>query len=244
MGPMPYGAVVCLAALAAACSGRDRAADDSEDVRETPAAQTPATTSGDPASTAMDTQTSAEQQPGAPTQGADSAGGKKGSGRAGEIARAPRGNPNAPPRPKLTPDKPGTSDTTPTQPDSTPKSDESKGTTESAGQPVRDKYHAAPRDTVSPVVYTGWKYFNLNCARCHGEDVTGTTIAPHLIDSFKSGKVDHAEYWRVVHGSRAERGMPNWSGLVDDDKLQAIYEYGKGRSDGKLHPGRPAQQGS
>jgi mono/diheme cytochrome c family protein len=95
---------------------------------------------------------------------------------------------------------------------------------------------------VSAVVYTGWKYFNLNCARCHGEDVTGTTIAPHLIDSFKSGKVDHAEYWRVVHGSRAERGMPNWSGLIDDDKLQAIYEYVKGRSEGKLHPGRPAQQ--
>jgi hypothetical protein len=36
--------------------------------------------------------------------------------------------------------------------------------------------------------------------------------------------------------------MPNWSGLIDDDKLQAIYEYVKGRSEGKLHPGRPAQQ--
>ena len=31
----------------------------------------------------------------------------------------------------------------------------------------------------------GWKQFNLNCARCHGEDVQGTTIAPHLILSLK-----------------------------------------------------------
>jgi len=183
-------------------------------------------------------------------QTSDSAAGGKGSDRANEIARAPRANPNAPPKPKITPGEPGSSpDTNPPKPDSTSKpkdtsgTTEPKGTTESSGE-LRDKYHSAPRDTVSQVVYTGWKYFNLNCARCHGEDVTGTTIAPHLIDSFKSGKVDHDEYWRVVHGSRPQRGMPNWSGLVDDDKLEAIYQYVKGRSEGKLHPGRPAQQGS
>ncbi|HEU5169402.1 MAG TPA: hypothetical protein VFU46_02630, partial [Gemmatimonadales bacterium] len=49
-----------------------------------------------------------------------------------------------------------------------------------AAQPPPDPYHRPPRDTVSAVVYEGWKYYNLNCARCHGEDVLGTTIAPHL----------------------------------------------------------------
>ena len=34
-------------------------------------------------------------------------------------------------------------------------------------------------------MYEGWKQFNLNCARCHGEDALGTTIAPHLIVSLK-----------------------------------------------------------
>ncbi|MCA1838075.1 MAG: cytochrome c, partial [Actinobacteria bacterium] len=50
-----------------------------------------------------------------------------------------------------------------------------------SAQELRDQYHQAPRDTVSQEVYDGWKQFNLNCARCHGEDVQGTTIAPHLI---------------------------------------------------------------
>jgi mono/diheme cytochrome c family protein len=106
--------------------------------------------------------------------------------------------------------------------------------------PLRDAYHQPPRDTVSQVVYTGWKQFNLNCARCHGEDATGTTIAPYLINSFQTGKVNFTEYWNVVHGSRMQKGMPNWSGIISDDNLKAIYEYLKERSEGKVHPGRPA----
>jgi mono/diheme cytochrome c family protein len=112
-----------------------------------------------------------------------------------------------------------------------------------ASPPLRDAYHQPPKDTVSQQVYNGWKQFNLNCARCHGEDVTGTTIAPHLIDSFRSGKVDHTEFWNVVHGSRMQKGMPNWSGIIPDDQLEAIFQYVKGRSDGKIGPGRPALKG-
>lgn len=52
-------------------------------------------------------------------------------------------------------------------------------------QELRDEYHQAPRDTVVQEVYDGWKQYNLNCARCHGEDVLGTTIAPHLVVSLK-----------------------------------------------------------
>lgn len=243
-GHRGWAALACLATFAA-CTGRDRTAGSNAAGQEAGAVQTPATPGSDvqtmnPASP----QPPAGQPSSAPAESAQS--GSKGadSDKAGEIARAPRGNPNAPPRPKLTPEESGGSaDTNTTQP-SKPKPDESSGATESAGQPLHDKYHPAPMDTVSQVVYTGWKYFNLNCARCHGEDVTGTTLAPHLIDSFKSGKVDHDEYWKVVHGSRAQLGMPNWSGLIDDEKLEAIFQYVKGRSDGKLHPGRPAVQGS
>ena len=43
---------------------------------------------------------------------------------------------------------------------------------------MRDAYHQAPKDTVNQATYDGWKQYNLNCARCHGEDVLGTTIAP------------------------------------------------------------------
>jgi mono/diheme cytochrome c family protein len=231
--------IACIAAVAGCHKAdRDAASSGTERGVETGTVATPI--DSQQLRSAMDSTTSPRPS--------DSGG--QGSDRANEIARAPRANPNAPPKPKITPGEPdSSSDTNPPKPDSTSKPKdtsgriESKGTTESSGD-LRDKYHPAARDTVSQVVYTGWKYFNLNCARCHGEDVTGTTIAPHLIDSFKSGKVDHDEFWKVVHGSRAERGMPNWSGLIDDEKLEAIYQYVKGRSEGKLHPGRPAQQGS
>jgi mono/diheme cytochrome c family protein len=162
-----------------------------------------------------------------------------------QVARAPRGNPGAGAPPATTPAGGDTAkNRSGTAAPPTPKAggaDTSTAAVSSA--PLRDAYHQPPNDTVSQVVYTGWKQFNLNCARCHGEDVTGTTIAPYLIDSFKSGKVDHTEFWNVVHGSRMQKGMPNWSGVIADDNLEAIYQYIKGRSEGKIHPGRPAVQG-
>jgi mono/diheme cytochrome c family protein len=109
--------------------------------------------------------------------------------------------------------------------------------------PLRDAYHAAPLDTVSQEVYTGWKQFNLNCARCHGEDVQGTTIAPHLIVSLRpDGPINTKELFvQTVCAGRPEKGMPAWCALgLDMEKINQIYAYVKGRSDSKIHPGRPA----
>ena len=92
-------------------------------------------------------------------------------------------------------------------------------------------------------VYEGWKQFNLNCARCHGEDVSGTTIAPHLIMSLKpDGPINTQELFvSTVCAGRPEKGMPPWCALgLGMDKIQEIYLYVKGRSDGKIAPGRPA----
>ena len=119
---------------------------------------------------------------------------------------------------------------------------------ENAGTSLRDAYHQAPRDTVTQAVYDGWKQFNLNCARCHGEDVLGTTIAPHLIVSLKpDGPVNTKELFvQIVCAGRPEKGMPAWCALgLGMDKINEIYEYVKGRSDAKISPGRPAvkQQG-
>ncbi len=110
-------------------------------------------------------------------------------------------------------------------------------------QDLRDKYHQAPRDTVSQAVYDGWKQFNLNCARCHGEDVQGTTIAPHLIVSLRpSGPINTKEIFvQTECARRPEKGMPAWCALgLDMEKINQIYSYVKGRSDSKIHPGRPA----
>lgn len=121
-------------------------------------------------------------------------------------------------------------------------------TTRADAQELRDQYHTAPRDTVSQDVYDGWKQFNLNCARCHGEDALGTSFAPHLIVSLKpTGPVNTKElFMQVVCAGRPEKGMPAWCALgLEMDKINDIYEYVKGRSDAKISPGRPAvkQQG-
>ena len=134
---------------------------------------------------------------------------------------------------------------------STPKPQQdssSKAATETADAPLRDAYHQAPHDTVTQAVYDGWKQFNLNCARCHGEDVLGTTIAPHLIVSLKpDGPINTKElFMQTVCAGRPAKGMPAWCALgLGMDKIDEIYQYVKGRSDAKISPGRPAvkQQG-
>jgi mono/diheme cytochrome c family protein len=111
--------------------------------------------------------------------------------------------------------------------------------------PLRDQYHQAPRDTVSAEVYDGWKQFNLNCARCHGEDVLGTTIAPHLIESVRPGGpvATKEAFVKTVCEGRAEKGMPAWCPLgLDMEKINAILLYVKGRSTGEIAPGRPARR--
>ena len=64
-------------------------------------------------------------------------------------------------------------------------------------------------------MYNGWKQFNLNCARCHGEDVLGTTIAPHLILSLKpDGPINTKElFMQTVCAGRPAKGMPSWCAL-------------------------------
>jgi mono/diheme cytochrome c family protein len=111
------------------------------------------------------------------------------------------------------------------------------------GQELRDEYHQAPRDTVSQEVYDGWKQYNLNCARCHGEDVQGSSIAPHLILSLKSnGPVNTKELFiQTVCAGRPANGMPSWCALgMEIPTIEKIYAYVKGRSDAKLGQGRPA----
>jgi mono/diheme cytochrome c family protein len=114
-----------------------------------------------------------------------------------------------------------------------------------APTPLRDAYHTAPLDTVDTKTYQGWKYFNLNCARCHGEDALGTMLAPHLIVSLKpDGTIpNEGIFLQVVCGGRPEKGMPAWCTLgLSTAQIDTIYAYVKGRSDAKIHPGRPARR--
>lgn len=106
-----------------------------------------------------------------------------------------------------------------------------------------DKYHTAPRDTVAQDVYQGWKQYELNCARCHGEYAVGTSFAPALIVSLKEGGTipTKENFVQVVCAGRPDKGMPSWCALgLEMDKIENIYKYVKGRADKKISAGRPA----
>jgi len=117
------------------------------------------------------------------------------------------------------------------------------GTTRASAQELRDQWHQAPRDTVPQEIYDGWKQFNLNCARCHGEDALGTSFAPHLIVSLKpNGTIPTKELFiQTVCAGRPAKGMPSWCALgIELPTIEKIYGYVKARSDAKMAPGRPA----
>ena len=109
--------------------------------------------------------------------------------------------------------------------------------------PVRDQWHPAPRDTLDGDTYQGWKQFELNCSRCHGEYAVGTTFAPALVVSLKEGGTIPTKeiFVTTVCAGRLDKGMPSWCALgLEMGKIEQIYKYIKGRADGKIAAGRPA----
>ena len=115
--------------------------------------------------------------------------------------------------------------------------------------------------------YAGWFTYHLSCHMCHGQDVSGTDVAPDLKQSLKSmtkaeftNKVlaryrifvspslsDEAmrdaiieEVLRQERGERGRVAMPVW---LDDPGMKPhildLYAYLKARSDGAIDPGRP-----
>jgi len=112
---------------------------------------------------------------------------------------------------------------------------------------VHDPYHPPPRDTVEVPLYKGWQQYSLQCARCHGEDAQGSSFGPSLLTALgPEGQVPtREEFLRILAGSRADKGMPSAEKMgLDSVYFDGMYEYLKGRSDGRLHGGRPARRES
>ncbi len=104
------------------------------------------------------------------------------------------------------------------------------------------EYHPAPRDTLSSAAYAGWKQFELNCSRCHGDDAEGTSFAPSLVQALGPGGAVPTKqaFLGIACAGVPNKGMPSWCALgLGMDNLQNIYLYLKGRADGSIHPGRP-----
>lgn len=158
------------------------------------------------------------------------------TGRIQPQPSAPAASPSQPP--KVTPAARPPSISNPVRPQ--PVTTEPKAP---ASPPPADPYHPAPRDTLDNDTYQGWKQFELNCSRCHGEYAVGTTFAPALVVSLKAGgPIPTKEVFiATVCAGRPDKGMPSWCTLgLEMGKIEQIYLYVKGRADGKIAAGRPA----
>lgn len=98
---------------------------------------------------------------------------------------------------------------------------------------------------VSEQVYTGWKYFQVYCARCHGDNALGSMAAPDLTYSVTEEGGITADSFAVVvrqgasDSTAPDRRMRGFEDLLDTTLIAAIYSYVRARSDSTLPPGRP-----
>ncbi len=101
------------------------------------------------------------------------------------------------------------------------------------------------RLVVTDQVYTGWKYFQVYCARCHGDNALGTMAAPDLTYSVTEEGGVTADSFKVIvregasDPSDPERRMRGFEDLMDSTLVAAVYAYVRARSDSSLAPGRP-----
>ena len=93
---------------------------------------------------------------------------------------------------------------------------------------------------VTPQVYRGWKYFQVYCARCHGDNAKGSMAAPDLTYSVSAdGGVTVDSFTVMVRKGASTGEMRGFEDLLDAPLIEALYAYVKARSEGGLAPGRP-----
>lgn len=101
-------------------------------------------------------------------------------------------------------------------------------------------YQVQDGTKVDPKTLNGWKTWRaLACERCHGAAQEGM-VGPSLVESLK--KLSKEDFHGVIMNGRPEKGMPpfNASPMVNEN-WEGLYAYLKGRSDGKIQPGRLSQ---
>lgn len=98
-------------------------------------------------------------------------------------------------------------------------------------------YQVKDGTKVDPQTLNGWKTWRaLACERCHGAEQEGL-VGPALVQSMKV--LSKEEFHTVMMNGRPEKGMPpfNASDMVNKN-WEGLYAYLKGRSDGRIQPGR------
>jgi len=94
---------------------------------------------------------------------------------------------------------------------------------------------------VTNAVFHGYEMFNSYCYRCHGQDATGSEIAPDLRRSLKQGMTEQ-EFLSTSMAGKPEKGMPSWAGFLSEEEVKQVYQYVKGRSVDLVPVGRPPSE--
>jgi mono/diheme cytochrome c family protein len=98
-------------------------------------------------------------------------------------------------------------------------------------------YQVQDGNKVDAKTLMGWKTWRaLACERCHGAEQEGL-VGPPLVESLKT--LSKEDFHTLMMNGRPEKGMPpfNTSAMVNEN-WEGLYAYLKGRSDGKIAPGR------
>lgn len=98
-------------------------------------------------------------------------------------------------------------------------------------------YTVVDGNKVDAATLQGWKIWrSMACERCHGPAQEGL-VGPSLIDALK--RLSKEEVKTTILEGRLEKGMPNFNGVEQvKNNWEKLYAYLKGRSDGKIQPGR------
>ncbi len=98
-------------------------------------------------------------------------------------------------------------------------------------------YQVQDGNKVDAKTLAGWKTWRaLACERCHGAEQEGL-VGPPLVESLKT--LSKEDFHTVMMNGRPEKGMPPFNGSqMVNENWEGLYAYLKGRSDGKIAPGR------
>jgi mono/diheme cytochrome c family protein len=98
-------------------------------------------------------------------------------------------------------------------------------------------YQVQDGNKVDAKTLMGWKTWRaLACERCHGAQQEGL-VGPPLVETLKT--LSKEDFHTVMMNGRAEKGMPPFNGsAMVNENWEGLYAYLKGRSDGKIAPGR------
>src|SRR5690606_1751011 len=113
----------------------------------------------------------------------------------------------------------------------------SGGSSPASGDSEGKLYTVDDGNKVDDKTLAGWQTWRAPaCERCHGAEQEGL-VGPALVDSMK--KLSKEEFHTTLMNGRIEKGMPpfNTSKMVNEN-WEGLYAYLKGRSDGKIKPGR------